>query len=358
MRISLRVFLTLILGTVILLYGSGPSLSINGQPLKLAHNDETGELTIISTSQVLRINEMGEIITTINLFVNEYAYTSSNGRFILIAHFHKDKFPLVADLRFINSLGEIIWTKNNETFSSARVGNLGDVLTVAFLGEGPQAPAVITLFDSNGSEIGSWNIEHLGESLFSDNGKVVAINSFNEDILVFLTDTAIEIAQIPSTPLFTLSSDGSMLLSASNDDITCYSLKDANFTTIQSGIDIPRFILIGNDNSHILVAEKDDLSLLSLEKNYSKHIKIPNINYSITSVDVNSDLSLIAVGASDLKGSGSIWIFDSNLKLVGSENISIGKNTGNIPQVALFPDGRVIALTSEGILPINFNDNK
>jgi hypothetical protein len=354
MRISLRLLLPAILGTIIFLSGIGLSLSINGHPLKLAHDDETGELTVISTNQVLIINDMGEIITTVNLVNDEYAYTSSNGRFILIAHFHKDKFPLVADLKLLNSSGDILWTKNAETFSSARVGNLGNVLSVAFLGEGPQSPAVITLFNSNGSEIGSWNIEHLGESLFSNNGKMIAINSANENILVYSTDTAGEMAQLPSTPIFALSSDGDMLLSVSKSDITCYSLKDADFTIIQSGIEIPRFVFMGNDNNQILVAGKDDLSLLSLEKNSSKHIKLPNLNYSITSIDMNSDFSLITVGASDLKGNGVIWLFDNDLKLVSSENMSIGKNNGNIPQVALLPDGRVMVLTSDGILPCNF----
>lgn len=331
------------------LLGGGFALDIPGHPLNLSYDRDSGGLTLVSDEAVVLADQTGSVLTTLQLSDGEYAYSSPSGNFILIARFHLDEFPLVADIRMMDRSGGELWSKSGVSFASARVSDGGEVMTVAFLGEGPQAPAVVTLLNPEGDPVASWDFPRLGEARFSKDGNVFVFNVPQESLLAVSTTTGQEIAQLASNQVFAPSGDGSLIVSATTDQASCHFLDDGRTLFYETGVELPRYILISDDAQLVLIAGKDELAVLPAEGGSPVYCRLPQEGFSISSIDANEDFSLIAVGAHHQRELGAVWLYDGTLKLVGERFITMAKGGADTPQVALLPDGDAWVRTPQGI---------
>jgi hypothetical protein len=347
---------TLLFLTVSLLLFStlcGYSLDIEGDSTGLFYNAEVGYFTITSTENVMQINSDGDILNEVNLRDKEYAFTSPSGNYILVAQYKANTLPVVADITMLDSSGKELWRVDDTVFASAIMSNTGEVLAVAFYGEGPQAEVKATLYSNTGVVIKDFSFPNIGEAIFSENGEVLGVNVPTDEIKVIKTETGEIIGGVNTSQVFTISNDGSMLVSANNNTITSYNTADGSVFYHNISVNIPRLLKMDAEKQLVLVTGKDDISILDLENGDELYTKLPDDGFSIASCDVSDDFSKIVIGAYGKNEQGGVWSFDEGLELNGKYTFDMKKHSANEPDVLLTPDERVWLRTSDEVKEIN-----
>ncbi|MCD4733909.1 hypothetical protein K8R78_06690 [bacterium] len=322
-------------------------LSMMAVALHLGYDPDSGQLTDLTEDGYTRHTTDGTLKAVISLPEHGWVYASPSGNYLLLAKFHLEMFPLVADLRFLDSKGNEVWSKQGYPFASARLSDDGKVATVEFLGTGPQSVAELTLLDANGATITTRSIHPLGEYHFSPDGSFFAYNVPGDGLVVLNAETGKDLVSLPSTQVFALTSE--RVISAQSNSITLHDLADGEELTIETGVNIPRFV-IPSGNAFV-VAGRDDLFVVSPDDLTERYTHLSE-GYSIASLDATGDFSLIAIGTYTREGSGAIWLYDGELNQLEEVLLPESRLGGPTPQVVLSDGGRFWVKTPDEVLTL------
>lgn len=314
--------------------------------LHLGYDAVAGQLTDLTAEGYTRRDETGGLRAAHSLVEHGWVYASPTGEYLLIAEFHSETFPTVADLRLLDARGDVIWSKRNQGFASAVVSNDGRVAMVEFFGTSPIAPAKLTLLDPAGSAVTERDIQPLGAYRFSVDGALFAVNIAGEELAVLETARGEQIGSLPSSQTFVLGPGGAFVLLAEAGQVLRHDLADNSVTTIETGVAIPRWFSEPLPDGGFALAGMNDV--FTLHEGVTRYARLPE-GHSIASLDVTGDFSVLALGSYIPRSpEGAVWLLDGGLNIIESHIVEEERLGGPWPQVLLTPD-RLWIKTNEGL---------
>ncbi|MBD3371873.1 MAG: hypothetical protein GF403_04060 [Candidatus Coatesbacteria bacterium] len=314
--------------------------------LHLGYDAANDQLTDLTMEGYTRRDGDGTLREVHSLADFGWAYASPSGNFLLLAEFQNEAFPTVADLRLLDAAGDEVWSKGNRGFASAVLADDGRTALIEYFGEGPQAPAVVSLLDPSGELVMEIEARPLGECRFSADGKLLAVNIAGVELAVFETTSGEQIASLPSGLVFTLGPEASFVLWAEADRVIRHQLGERSTLFIETGVEVPRWFSNPEADGDFALAGMDDVFCLCDGVEY--YAELPE-GHSIASLDASADHRILALGSYLLgEDEGAVWLLDEELVVVRSWTLYQEDLGGPWPQVLLTPE-RLWVKTAAGL---------
>ena len=296
-----------------------------------------GELSFMDAS----FSSIGNIMLNAN---TEHVFLSEGGAYAAVFTYSADVFPIKSAIAVYDCLGNLAYSLSDVVATGGCLSETGSLLSVGYLGEGPQAPAELSLFSAEGILVISWRLPTFKEAYFSSDGSQLLILSPTEGSLVYNALNGDLVATLPAATLGAI--DQGYIYLVSKDRLLVY--QDGNLVAdASSGIDFPRELAFEPGKSGLIIAGKDRLVAVD---DGQLSWTLPEASFSITSLSTTTDLQKIAVGATDRQGNGLIYLLDGSLNPIKTISVTLTKESGKIPRVAIADSGTIWVNTGDQLV--------
>lgn len=296
-----------------------------------------GELSFMDAS----FSSIGNIMLNAN---TEHAFLSEEGAYAVVFTYLPDVFPIRSAIAVYDHLGNPVYSLSDIIATSGYLSETGNLLSVGYLGEGPQAPAELNLFSADGILVTSWRLPTFKEAYFSSDGNQLLILSPTEGSLVYDALNGDLLATLPQATLGAI--DQGYIYLVSKDRLLIYENGNL-FADTSSDIDFPRELAFEPGKSRLIIAGKDKLVAVD---DGQLSWTLPEASFSITSMSTTTDLQQIAVGATNRQGNGLIYLLDGNLNPIKTISVTLTKASGKIPRVAIADSGTIWVNTGDQLV--------